>query len=194
MLKEVGNTLYVDESEFKKLSGEALVSFMKEHADNAPRMKFIDSFKDLSSRSALKAAIETMDSSIPLRIVFCNLDTKYTYDTHQAIALKQSLLDLLEATRPAYPFAKRPESFKLNKTFVLGQNEIVHNSYSMKVTTFEKRWELLRNYWKEENSHHLTVFSGSRRVEVHGDQVFVGCQRFQRYEVEALAELYNLEF
>lgn len=147
---------------------------------------------------SLLALIEAGDRN--WKLVAEKLDVKITPDEvrtlNAAVDIRKRLMDTLKST---YEFADVPDGYDVTKrTHISGQNvrRLSANNgttgeYSIGLKTLKNIWGLASNKWaghqKGVASMSVSASGYSRMATVKDQQVDVGCQVIDRYELEQFA-------
>lgn len=205
VLKRLSNVTIIDRLELVKLKGEEMAQVMVEaNNDNTKPVRVIDNIAMFFSDDALFEAMELNSPDLKLIAEYrgVKFEDEDLFVIAKMVALKDRIAaDLLALVPPPppYEFATAPRDWKLETSgIVISKTRIYrkgNSEYCIGHKTLEKVWNKVAPRWADETISHrgqtlMYIAAGgynSRSVEQYDESIKIGCQRIQRYELEAVA-------
>lgn len=200
----IGQELYVDELSFKKIPFLAQVEIVKEVTKQGKEIVFCEfptvnlqniqnlvqsySKKPLLTLAALRLHLPSDGS----------LDNEIADFEQKLEAFSESLDKLVASSKDSYVFAEVPSDFDFDKTFKVLETRIRRTdaNYFLMKSDIKRLMNTAFHYWKKGFNdseglpigyHSFKQHSTSHRVVIFPRSIQIGCQRIQRYELEAAA-------
>jgi hypothetical protein len=192
----------VDRQLLNKIKSEDLAGVMADiYADPKRNVIVVDNVKQFFSAKNLIAALDACAPELSLILEHRGvaLSDEDLGTVRQFAEIKQRVLYSLAASAPPpphYSFADVPADWSVATHVTFGKNFIRRTrgdiSYRATPNTVRRLWNFAAAYWAEGKRHRATMglmsYNGYHKsAEVHGNYVQIGCQRFERYELEQVA-------
>lgn len=205
VLKRLSNVTIVDRIALVKLKGDEMAQVMVEaNNDNTKPVRVIDNPAMFFSDDALFEAMELNSPDLKLIAEYRGIKfgDEDLFVLQKVVELKNRVAAELLAMvppPPPYKFGEVPADWKLETSgIVFGKSRLYrkgNSEYCIGYVALEKVWNKVAPRWADETFQHRgqTVMyvsaSGynSRGVDQHDSYIKIGCQRIQRYELEAVA-------
>ena len=201
----VNDTLIVDKSAMGRMDDCQLTDFLAAVSQAPARtIRVVPNIKQFVSKKSLTDALIEGNGNITevstlaayIGASVSDSDAVLIMNFHR---LKQRLLEqhdtFTKKNAPTYPFAKIPDAWDIERELVFGKSYISRTnggSYTIGYKTLQSIWNTARPYWGDASGKcpkNLSIRASgcSRFASIKRDQVEIGCQRIQRYELEQVA-------
>jgi len=192
----------VDRAGLNKLKTEEMATTLAElYKDPAVTVLIVDNVQQFFSVKNLMAALDDNSPALPMLLEQKGITlTEEDIDTvRQFSEVKQHILDTLEANKPPvppYPFADVPDGWSVATHVTFGKNFIRRtkgdSDHRATPNTVRRLWNYAATRWAAGRDGRSVMDQQSyngyyKNAEVYADHVQIGCQRFERYELEQLA-------
>jgi len=166
------------------------------------RIVIVDNTYEFFSKRSLLAALDSNDPNLDLIVEKAGV--QITQDDMDIIKkfgeLKNRILDAYDANIPAvpYPFQTVPEDWTVDNNVEITVTHVRRKNnkeYQIGLKTLEKLWNKASPWWangSKANTHpgYMTIQASgySRDAMFTSNQINIGCQTIQRYELEQIAQ------
>jgi hypothetical protein len=205
----------IDREWFNSLKNVELIPVMEEirqaTRDGALPAEFQSNISATYSRAALLNAINNNTENLADLCEFYSIDFSDEYATtmRKFFDMRKHLLEMAETAcpLPPYPFATRPSGFNIvNEVVIFGKLDAKNRkirrtsgaAYLIRENTLKRVWKNASEFWagnvKQPKNLEISADGYYRTTSIYTNQLKIGCQTIERYELEALAEHLKWDF
>lgn len=194
----------IDRGGLTSLPPDKLTAFLTDvGAGVLGSVRVVDNARRFFTRESLEQAILANDIEM-INLILENRQT--TADTTAIARVKafhsarESLLKLFDSNSPPippYPFADVPEGWSVLNNLSIANRSVKrtggqNTGYSIGVKTLENLWKVASKHWatgegRARRAMHIRASGYERHADLYQNQIEIGCQTIQRYELEQLA-------
>lgn len=188
--KVVNDTVLIDASEHKKLSGKDLENTLNEILNVGLPIRTIDNFSTFFGGIAVLKALNEASPDLSLILAYRGIEVS----VEQMAAITQYhevVTQIKESLNAAsgvgnYPLLDVPEDYK--SPFKISSRGIARNGHSIGLVAAQKLWKEASTLWAQgkTGSVYSRVNWGTNCV-IGNDAISIGCQSVPRLDVEQLA-------
>jgi hypothetical protein len=200
--EELKSAIVIERSLFEE-KNDVISEFIYDKMSSSSGVIVVDKLSTFFSKtnfeSLMHRASVEKDWALKLRAIGEKRGFAISVDTMNAIAnfanLKRELIGELfqinSAIGSSYELADVPKNWNIETAFKFNKTTVSNGNYSIGYKTAEKIWNIVSPIWAGSvlptKRQYVTIGSYSRHLEIHKDQVGIGCQTVKRFEVEQIA-------
>lgn len=195
---ELSNGNVIQRSDMVKMAANELTDLMNKLTAVGKQVVIVESITEFFSARNLLSCINSADL-VSVRMIAENRGIVITKEEEEQVinfnAFKVQLQERIDASKPVYAFARVPENWSVATHLKINTKAVYRvkdSSYQIGLKTVEGVWNKASKYWSDPTSNvnyidSIQASGYNRSGTINKENVTIGCQTIQRYELEQLA-------